>query len=110
MSIGQNTTIFVGGFDDLIITETNVYNLFIVFGEIRSVLLEYNKTNTKIHAFVEYEDHEDCLHSIENMDGYDYKGKYLKVTFSRNIVKKNNDITKPVWLNENYFNAIEENK
>jgi RNA recognition motif-containing protein len=52
-------------------------------------------------GFVEYEEYEDCLHAIENMNDAELCGRVLRVSFARPQRFKEGT-GKPIWMEENY--------
>ncbi len=96
-----NTTIFIGGLKDLIIPKEEILDLCSSFGEVKSIT--YVNKEEKNHIFVEYDQVEDCLHAIENLNGYEYKNIYFNVSFNKQkLINK----TKPLWLNEGYYASL----
>lgn len=52
-------------------------------------------------GFIEYEDFEDCLHAIENMNDAELCGRVLRVNFARPQRFKEG-YYKPIWMEEEY--------
>jgi peptidyl-prolyl isomerase E (cyclophilin E) len=66
----------------------------------------------KGYGFVEYEDYEDCLHAIENMNDAELCGKVLRVNFAKPQRFKEG-YHKAIWTEEDYYKnkqpKVEEN-
>lgn len=78
-------TVFVGGLSQ-VVTDKHLYDAFIPFGEIVEVQLpkaDGRKSATDSHrgfAYVEFEDADDALEAVDNMDQSEFFGKILKVS------------------------------
>ena len=84
-------------------TENDLYALFNPFGDIRNVelLIKENNKNNKLSALIEYELEDDCEQVILNMNGYEYKGSYLSVGYSKRKIKLYTD--RAIWKEEDYY-------
>lgn len=77
-------TVYVGGLAPQV-TNSNVVDAFIPFGEIAEVKLpkpdrsDYGETH-KGFAYVEFEDSADAKEAIDNMDQAEFFGRILKVS------------------------------
>jgi RNA recognition motif-containing protein len=80
-------TVYVGGLAP-IVTEGNLHDAFIPFGDIAEVSLPKNdKPNaTEPHrgfAYVEYEDAADAKEAIDNMDQSEFFGRVIRVSAAK---------------------------
>lgn len=59
---------------------------------------------------MEYEEYEDCLHAIDNMDESELCGKVIHVSFANAKKLRDNyyNNTKPIWNEENYIQSHSE--
>ena len=55
-------------------------------------------------GFVEFEEYEDCLHAIENMNDSELCGKVINVSFAKKKKLRENRLNsnKPIWTEEGY--------
>jgi len=63
--------------------------------------LKFKIERHKGFGFIEYEDFEDCLHAIENMNDGELCGRVLRVNFARPQRFKEG-YYKPIWMEEEY--------
>lgn len=80
-------TVYVGGVASAV-TQANLHDAFIPFGEIADVSLPKNENpkSTEPHrgfAYVEYEDAEDAREAIDNMDQAEFFGRVIKVSAAK---------------------------
>lgn len=107
------STIFISGFKDYPITEREIYNITIPFGEVKLIKAVYS--HDKNRCFVEYLDENDAFNSVQNLNGFEFNrsnGIYLKATFANKeyFKKVDYDKSKPIWINGiNENNQIEKN-
>ena len=105
MSIEMNTeklVIYVGGLDESV-NEKILYAAFIPFGEIKTIEIPLDH-NTEMHkgfGFIEYEEYEDCLHAMENMNDAELCGRVLRVNFARPQRFKEG-YHRPIWMEEEF--------
>ena len=107
--------IYIGGLDDQV-DEKTLHSAFVPFGEIKTIempldhttgknylirLLKINIERHKGFGFIEYEEFEDCLHAIENMNDAELFGRVLRVNFARPQRFKEG-YYKPIWMEEEY--------
>lgn len=94
--------IYVGGLDDQV-DEKTLHAAFIPFGEIKTIEmpLDHTTERQKGFGFIEYEEIEDCLHAIENMNDSELFGRVLRVNFARPQRFKEG-YYKPIWMEEEY--------
>lgn len=57
----------------------------------------YKTGRSKGHAFIEYEEGDDCEHAIFNMNDSVIEGKVVKVSLAKEEKIKQNS-SKPVWM------------
>lgn len=96
------STIFLSGFKDYPITEREIYNITIPFGEVKFIKVIHSLDKNR--CFVEYLIENDAFNSVQNLNGFEFsrsKGIYLKVTFANKeyLKKLDYDRTKPIWIN-----------
>ena len=84
-------------------TKQNLQSAFLPFGEIKSTEIVYDQTTNKPkgYGFVEFEEYEDAIHAIDNMNDSEFFGKVIHVTFAREK-KPNEGSLKPLWEQEIY--------
>ncbi|KAG5935839.1 hypothetical protein E4U53_000351 [Claviceps sorghi] len=103
-------TVFVGGLSQ-VVTNTHLYDAFIPFGEIVEVQLpkaDARKSATDSHrgfAYVEFEDPDDALEAIDNMDQSEFFGKVLKVSQAKapKSAEEGLGSKKAVWEQEGWL-------
>ncbi|KAG5983407.1 hypothetical protein E4U55_008257 [Claviceps digitariae] len=103
-------TVFVGGLSQ-VVTSTNIFDAFIPFGEIVEVQLpkpDARKSETDSHrgfAYVEFEDPDDALEAIDNMDQSEFFGKILKVSQAKAPKSADEGLgsKKAVWEQEGWL-------
>ena len=83
---------------------------FLTFGEIKYVDIPYDLITMKKkgYGFVEYEEYDDCLQAIDNMNNAEFYGKIINVSFSKKKNLKENSKV-PIWETEDY-NEKEKNE
>eukprot|EP00300_Choanocystis_sp_HF-7_P031493 c40886_g1_i1.p1 GENE.c40886_g1_i1~~c40886_g1_i1.p1 ORF type:complete len:128 (-),score=33.62 c40886_g1_i1:35-418(-) len=93
-------TLYVGGLGDEV-TEADLREAFIPFGDLVTINLPLDPTSQKHKAFcfIEFEEYEDAKAAIENMNEAELFGKVLKV----NQAKAQRDMTRPVWSQDEYL-------
>ena len=84
-------------------TKQNLQSAFLPFGEIKSTEIVYDQTTNKPkgYGFVEFEEYEDAIHAIDNMNDSEFFGRVIHVTFAREKKPKEGSI-KPLWEQEGY--------
>ena len=94
--------LYVGGLESSV-TEEMVYAAFIPFGDVREVNIpkDFVENKNKGFAFVDYEEEEDALAAVANMNGSELQGKVLKVNLARATVKLQPG--KAVWSSEEWL-------
>ena len=117
-NLSDKLIIYVGGLDDSV-NDKILFSAFIPFGEIKSIDVPVDYTTRMIiifylflerhkgFGFVEFEDYEDCLHAIENMNDAELCGRVLRVSFARPQRFKEGT-QKPIWMEEDYHRMKEE--
>ena len=98
----EKLVIYVGGLDESV-NEKTLHAAFIPFGEIKTIEIPLDH-NTEMHkgfGFIEYEEYEDCLHSIENMNDAELCGRVLRVNFARPQRFKEG-YHRPIWMEEDF--------
>ncbi|KAG6008222.1 hypothetical protein E4U21_004821 [Claviceps maximensis] len=103
-------TVFVGGLSQ-VVTNSQVFDAFIPFGEIVEVQLpkaDARKSTTDSHrgfAYVEFEDPDDALEAIDNMDQSEFFGKILKVSQAKAPKSADEGLgsKKAVWEQEGWL-------
>ena len=78
--------------------------IFSSFGEIKFVDIPFdlNTMTKKGYGFVEFEEYDDCLQAIDNMNNAELYGKIINVSFSKKKnLKENSKI--PIWETEEYI-------
>lgn len=98
----EKLIIYVGGLDDSV-TDKLLHSAFIPFGEIKTIEIPLDHTTErhKGFGFVEFEEYEDCLHAIENMNDAELCGRVLRVNMARPQRFKEG-YYKPIWMEEDY--------
>ena len=61
----------------------------------------FRQERHKGFGFIEYEDFEDCLHAIENMNDAELCGRVIRVNFAR-PQRFREGYYKPIWMEEEY--------
>ena len=51
-------------------------------------------------GFIEYEEYEDCLHAIENMNDAEICGRVLRVSMAR--PQRFKESYRPIWMEEDF--------
>lgn len=98
----EKLVIYVGGLDESV-NEKTLHAAFIPFGEIKTIEIPLDH-NTEMHkgfGFIEYEEYEDCLHAIENMNDAELCGRVLRVNFARPQRFKEG-YHRPIWMEEDF--------
>lgn len=102
-SRSQQATIYVGGFDQQVTTES-LENAFIPFGDIANIHLpkpDLPSSDAKHRgfAYVEFEDPEDAAEAIDNMDQSEMFGRVIKVMAAKPQKEQNKgrDGTISIW-------------
>ncbi len=104
--------LYVGGLAEAV-NKQILHAAFVPFGEVKSVDIPYDVTTCKYiiyilvkpkgFGFVEFEEYEDCLHAIENMNDSELCGKVISVSFAKKKkIKDNLNNNKPIWADEDY--------
>jgi peptidyl-prolyl isomerase E (cyclophilin E) len=105
----EKSVIYIGGLDDTI-TENILISAFIPFGEIKNVDIPLDHTTGIVNiilerhkgfAFIEYEDIEDCVHAIENMNDSELCSRVIRVNFAK-PQRFREGYYKPIWMEEDY--------
>lgn len=99
--------IFVGNLP-MTITSSRLSNIFITFGEIKNLDVVVDTSKSKSHAFIEYEEYDDCVHAIDNMDGSEIEKRVIKVSFSKS--KSVSNTQRPIWMEESYYTKFSQQK
>ena len=109
--------LYVGGIGENI-DKATLNAAFVPFGEIKSIDIPYDLTTRKVniilfiyiekpkgYGFVEFEEYDDCLHAIENMNDSELCGKVIHVSFAKKqkLKESNYNSNKPIWSKENYI-------
>ncbi|KAJ1564030.1 hypothetical protein HK096_009923 [Nowakowskiella sp. JEL0078] len=119
------TTVFVGGFGLILITNLNYISIycliggldsqvntetllaaFIPFGEIIDVQLPLDpKTNNQHRGFgfVEFEEHLDAKAAVDNMHHSEIFGNVIKCNLSKPPKGQQLGVGKPIWMEESYL-------
>jgi peptidyl-prolyl isomerase E (cyclophilin E) len=120
-NLSDKLILYVGGLDDSV-NDKILYSAFIPFGEIKSIELPMDYTTRiryfkilklfflerhKGFGFVEYEEYDDCLHAIENMNDAELCGRVIRVSFARPQRFKEGT-QKPIWMEEDYHKINEQ--
>lgn len=110
ISIGQENSnefpiIFIGNLP-MHTTTSDLSNIFVTFGEIKNIDVSVDNAKSKSHAFIEYEEYNDCLHAIENMNGSEIEKRVIKVSFSKSKTVSNTQ--RPIWMDESYYTKYNE--
>ncbi|KAI2473381.1 hypothetical protein F4781DRAFT_427395 [Annulohypoxylon bovei var. microspora] len=109
-------TVYVGGLAS-VVTNGNIHDAFIPFGEIADISLPKNDAPnaTDPHrgfAYVEYEDAEDAKEAIDNMDQSELFGRILRVSAAKPPKSADEGLgsKKAVWEQEGWLadNALTE--
>ena len=80
------------------ITREMLYSAFITFGDIVDVIIPPVDDEQDRHAFIQFEDAEDCDHAQRNMDASEMLGKVISVTFADASAKITTEQpNKPLW-------------
>ena len=84
-------------------TKQILHSAFIPFEEVKSVDIVYDNATMKAkgYGFVEFEEYDDALHAIDNMNDSELFGKVIHVTFAREQKPKEGSL-KPLWETEDY--------
>lgn len=109
--------LYVGGLSEEV-DQKVMLAAFIPFGEVKSIELPIDLANRiyiiiivfiiekhKGFGFVEYEEYEDCLHAIDNMNDSEIYGKVIRVSFAK-AQKIKEGYHKPIWTVEGYNNTL----
>eukprot|EP00835_Amoeboradix_gromovi_P007091 NODE_1052_length_1689_cov_0.396855.p1 type:complete len:294 gc:universal NODE_1052_length_1689_cov_0.396855:1366-485(-) len=97
----QNRTIYVGNISQQT-TSTYLKEYFSTFGDIIKVDVPDNPDAPGQHrniAFIEFEEQEDALEAVENMNNNKLLGKLIKCSIARQKIR---DFSKPLWEDEDY--------
>lgn len=98
----ERAIIFVGNLTENI-DENELQQIFETFGEIKNIEIPVDPL-TKVKkgfGFIEFDEYDDCLHAIENMEDSELNGRILRVSFAReNKFKEGHH--RPVWMEEEY--------
>lgn len=110
MSVPKNKldkpVVFVGGIDEKI-NEDIILSIFSSFGEIRNIKIPVDEVSKrkKDFCFIEFDEEDDCVHAIDNMNNSEVFGKVIKVNYAReSAYLSNNKI--PVWKSEEYQQGL----
>jgi peptidyl-prolyl isomerase E (cyclophilin E) len=109
------TTLYVGGLDEGI-TDATLHAAFIPFGDVKEVSIPIDHATGKNRGFgfVEYEEKEDALDAIDNMQNAELYGKVLKVNFAQPMKIKGGDkgwAHQPVWADaDKYMDEVDAEK
>lgn len=103
MTTTNKRMIYVGGLADEV-NQDIVRAAFIPFGDLVEINmpLDYSTQKHKGFAFVEFEEKEDALSAIENMNDAEVCGKTIRVNMAKPL-KTNEQSNKPVWQNEEWL-------
>jgi peptidyl-prolyl isomerase E (cyclophilin E) len=107
--LNPKRTIYIGNLDDSI-TVDFLRAAFIPFGDIIQVNLPMDQTVEKHRgfAFIEYEEPEDALAAVDNMQGAELMGKIITCSIANPVSL--NARGKPVWQDEEYMKELQEFK
>ena len=66
-------------------TKEMLYNAFVPFGVIKNIDLPYDLNTHKLKGVcsIEFEEYDDCVQAIENMNLSEFGGRYLQVSFAK---------------------------
>ena len=80
----EHYIINISGFSSSTTKET-LLNAFKPFGEIKNIDLPYDLNTHRLKGYcqIEFEEYEDCVHAIDNMNLSELGGKVLQVTFAK---------------------------
>ena len=98
----QNRTVYIGNISQQI-TSTYLKKYFSTFGDIIKVDIPVNPESPGQHrsiAFIEFEEQQDALEAVENMNNNLLQGKLIKCSIARQKIR---DFTKPLWEDEDYI-------
>jgi len=72
----------ISGFS-LSTTKEMLLSAFRPFGEIKNIDLPYDLSTHKFKGYcqIEFEEYEDCIHAIDNMNLSEFGGKIIQVSF-----------------------------
>ena len=64
-------------------TKEMLLSAFRPFGEIKNIELPYDLNTHKFKGYcqIEFEEYEDCIHAIDNMNLSEFGGKIIQVSF-----------------------------
>ena len=98
----EKSVIYIGGLDDTV-SENILISAFIPFGEIKNIdiPLDHTTERHKGFAFIEFEEIDDCIHAIDNMNESELCGRVIRVNFARPQRFKEG-FYKPIWMEEEY--------
>ncbi|PHH65154.1 hypothetical protein CDD81_3285 [Ophiocordyceps australis] len=102
-------TVFVGGLSQMV-TNSNIYDAFIPFGEIVEVQMPKpdSQNSSDAHrgfAYVQFEDAEDAVEAIDNMNQSELFGRTLKVSAAKPPKKADEGLSskRAVWEQEGWL-------
>ena len=66
-------------------TKEMLLGAFRPFGEIKNIDLPYDLNTHKLKGYcqIEFEEFEDCIHAIDNMNLSEFEGKIIQVSFAK---------------------------
>ena len=66
-------------------TKEMLLGAFRPFGEIKNIDLPYDLNTHKLKGYcqIEFEEFEDCMHAIDNMNLSEFGGKIIQVSFAK---------------------------
>ena len=66
-------------------TKEMLLGAFRPFGEIKNIDLPYDLNTHKLKGYcqIEFEEFEDCIHAIDNMNLSEFGGKIIQVSFAK---------------------------
>ena len=66
-------------------TKEMLLGAFRPFGEIKNIDLPYDLNTHKLKGYcqIEFEEFEDCIHAIDNMNLLEFGGKIIQVSFAK---------------------------
>jgi len=105
-NFSKKKTLYVGGLDEQV-DVTLLQAAFIPFGEIVEVVMPID-ANTQRHrgfGFVEFEQQEDAMAALDNMNNSELFGKVVKCNIARPSVMQK---SKTVWDDEVVMKDLEE--
>ncbi|CAM9861890.1 unnamed protein product [Phaeothamnion confervicola] len=105
-TVQNKRMLYVGGLEETV-KEEALHAAFVPFGEIAEVQIPKNweKGENRGFGFVQYEEEEDALAALENMDGSELFGRVLKVNLARPMKHKLGS-GKAVWTAEEWFQQM----